>query len=241
MPPSFTSRFRVRFDECATDGTLRASALLRFVIETAFAHSEHAGFPLSWYDTHGLYWLVRRARLELMQTAPYGTLLNITTEVVGFRRIWARRRNTIEDSAGTLLGEVGVDWIFTDAAGRPARVVPEMVAAFPGVPDRLEVARLDLAPPPAGLQPDEYLVPAHQVDPRGHMNSAAYVDLFEDALAVFGADTQTRPVTYELEYFRPARFGEPLHRFVWEAPGAWSMLALDSSGEPAAKGQRRAT
>lgn len=239
MPATFTQRFQVRFDECAPDGTVRAAALLRYVIETAFGHSAAEGFPLAWYDAHGLYWLVRRARLDLHHPIAYGALLDVTTEVVGFRRIWARRHNAIRDDADALLSEVAMDWIFTDKQGNPARVLREMEAAFPGLIARLEPERLDLGDPPVEVAPDAYLVLAHQVDPRGHMSSAAYPDLFEDALAGQGVDLQGRPVRYDLEYLRAALPGERLHRFVWADPRGWAMVAATPEGLPVVRGRRQ--
>ena len=239
MPATFTQRFQVRFDECAPDGTARAAALLRYVIETAFGHSTYEGFPLAWYDAHGLFWLVRRAHLDLRRPMPYGTIFDVTTEVLGFRRIWARRRNTVRETSGEMLAIVTIDWIFTDRGGNPARVVPEMETAFPGKNPRLEIERLELGDPPAGLEPLEYVVPAHQVDPRGHMNSAAYLDVFEDALTGAGADPQERPAVYEVEYLRAALPGEVLRQFIWEERGGWAMVASTPEGLPVVKARRR--
>mgnify|MGYP000542519137 CR=1 FL=1 len=238
VPATFTQRFQVRFDECAPGGTARASVLLRCVVETAFGHSAQEGFPLSWYEDRGLFWLVRRARIELLRPLPYGLPFDITTEVAGFRRIWARRENSVRDPAGQTLAEVTVDWIFTDRAGNPARIVPEMEAAFLGASSTMAAARLDLGEPPAALPPQAYVVPAHQIDPRGHMNSAAYLDVFEDALADAGADPQQRPCIYELEYLRAARPGEVLRRFVWRDP-AWAMVVTGADGLPVVRARRR--
>ncbi len=239
VPATFTQRFQVRFDECASDSTARAAALLRYVIETAFGHSTNEGFPLAWYDARGLFWLVRRAHLDLRRPMPYGTVFDVTTEVLGFRRIWARRRNTVRDTSGEPLATVTMDWIFTDRAGNPARIVPEMEAAFPGKSPRLEIERLELGDPPAGLGPLEYVVPAHQVDPRGHMNSAAYLDLLEDALTDAGVDPQERPAVYELEYLRAALPGEVLRRFVWQQNDGWAMVASPPEGLPVVKARRQ--
>ncbi len=239
MPTAYTQRFQVRYDECAGDGTARASTLLRYVVETAFGHSAREGFPLAWYDAHGLYWLVRGAQLELHRPVPYGAVLDVTTEVVGFRRIWARRSNAIRDQDGNILGQFIIDWIFTDREGNPARIVPEIEAAFPGLTDRLEVARLDIGEPPADLQADACLVPAHEADPRGHMNSAAYLDLFEDALSVQGVDPQMRPVVYEVEHLRAVRPGEVLRRFIWQEPDAWALSVRTATDRLVVKALRR--
>ncbi len=237
MPATFTQRFQVRFDECAPGGTARASALLRCVVETAFGHSAQEGFPLAWYEARGLFWLVRCVQMDLLRPLPYGLRFDVTTEVVGFRRIWARRENSVRDAAGEILAAVTVDWIFTDRAGHPARIVPEMEAAFPGASPRMEATRLHLGDPPAA-PPQAYVVPAHQVDPRGHMNSAAYLDVFEDALADAGTDPQQRPCTYELEYLRAARPGEVLRRFVWR-DAAWAMVVTTAEGLPVVRARRR--
>ncbi|MDQ7849317.1 MAG: thioesterase [Armatimonadota bacterium] len=238
VPAAFTQRFQVRFDECAPGGSARASALLRCVIETAFGHSAREGFPLAWYEARGLFWLVRHVRMYLFRPLPYGLPFDVTTEVVGFRRIWARRKNSVRDAAGEVLATVTVDWIFTDRAGNPARIVPEMEAAFPGASPRMEAARLHLGDPPAVSLPQTYVVPAYQVDPRGHMNSAAYLDVFEDAIVDAGDDPQQRPCTYELEYLRAARPGEVLRRFVWRN-AAWAMVVTTAEGLPVVRARRQ--
>ncbi len=240
MADSFTQDFQVRFDECAGDGAVRTSSLLRYVIETAFGHSTAEGFPLSWYEEHGLFWLVRRARLELTRPIPYGATLAVTTRVVGFRRIWARRENAIRDVTGDAFGQATMDWIFTDREGNPARVLGEMEAVFPGLLRSLDVVRLDLPDPPLDARTADYRVPVHQVDPRGHMNSAAYLDLFDDALAEAGFDPAERPAVYELEYVRAAAPADALRRTVWHDDGRWAMIVTAAAGVVARARRERA-
>ncbi len=232
MPATFTQRFQVRFDECAPDGTARASALLRFVVETAFGHSAGEGFPLAWYDTRGLYWLVRRADLDLRRPVSYGESLDITTEVIGFRRIWARRRNTIRNVAEETLASLTMDWVFTDRGGNPTRIVPEMEAAFPGLDERLEITHLRVGDPPAGLRPGEYVVPSHEADPRGHMNNAAYIDLLEDSLSARGVSPQDRPAACAFEYVRPVVPGDVLRQWIWEESDRWVMVGTTAENQP---------
>lgn len=240
MSPIFDQRFRVRFDECGPDGTVRAAACLRYVIETAFAHSAHAGFPLEWYNQRALHWLVRRVRLDLYEAVSYGAGLTVTTEVVGFRRIWARRHSTIQDSGGQLLGEAVVDWIFTDRRGSPARIIPEMQAAFPTATERagMEIEHVEVGTAPEHVPTKDYLVPGHQIDPRGHMNSAAYLELFEDGLTEGGVDPQQRPARYEVEYLRPLVRGELLHRSIWAERDGWTLIGETAEAALVVKAHR---
>lgn len=236
---SYTQKFHLRFDECAQDGNARAGTLLRYVVETAFGHSTRAGFPLSWYFSHGLFWLVRQVRLVLRQPIPYGSSLEVTTQVVGVRRFWARRENRVRSSGDTLVATATMDWIFTDGAGRPARIPQEMSDAFPVSGSRAPVDQMNIGDPPPGLQPTLYTVPAYQVDPRGHMNNAAYLDLLEDALASLAVDPQERPAEYELEYLHSAGGGDALERFAWRFRLGDAMTARLTDGRMVVRARRR--
>jgi acyl-ACP thioesterase len=235
---TFTQRFHVRFDECAQNGTAKASAILRYVVETAFGHSTAAGYPLSWYFSHGLFWLVRRVRLVLDEPLAYGALLDVTTRVVGVRRFWARRENLVHGPTGKRVGDATMDWIFTDEAGRPGRVPNEMERAFPVTPPRAQAGRMELDDPPGDVPAGRYVVPMHQIDPAGHMNNAAYLELFEDGLPGVGFDPQERPALYELEYLRPVRAGNTLQPFVWAMRKGHAMIARHSDGTTIVRARR---
>jgi acyl-CoA thioesterase FadM len=235
---TFTQRFQVRFDECAPDGTARASAILRYVVETAFGHSAAAGYPLSWYFSHGLFWLVRRLRLRLDEPIAYGAVLDVTTCVTGVRRFWARRENLVRDPTGRPVGMAAMDWIFSDEVGRPNRIPHAMERAFPVSPAQTPPDRMDIGDPPGHLTPSLCVVPAHETDPRGHANNAAYLDLFEDALQGLGLDPQKRAVVYELEYLKSVVAGDTLKRFVWEMPSGAAMIAHVDDGTAVVRARR---
>ena len=84
--------FRVRFDESGPSGTIRSSVLLRYAGQLAWIHSEGLGFDRAWYRQHGLAWLVRAVDLEILRPIADGDELLGSTEVVGIRRVLARRR-----------------------------------------------------------------------------------------------------------------------------------------------------
>lgn len=191
--------------------------------------------------SHGLFWLVRRVRLSLAEHIAYGTTLDVTTRVVGVRRFWARRENRVHDPTGRPVGAVAMDWIFTNEAGHPNRIPQDMERAFPVAPVRTPPERIDIVDPPAQLSPDRYVVPAHEIDPRGHANNAAYLDLFEDALAGLGLDPQHRPAVYELEYLSSVAAGDTLDRFVWEMSSGAAMIARVADGTTVVRARRHST
>ena len=56
-----------------------------------------------WYRERGLTWLVRAAEVAVLGDVRVGDELTGTTQVVGCRRVWARRRTEFLDAAGDLV------------------------------------------------------------------------------------------------------------------------------------------
>jgi acyl-ACP thioesterase len=111
-PPATTGRsfhetsYRVRFDEAGPDGLLRTSGFMRYAQDLAWLHSTALGFGREWYAERGLTWLVRAAELVVLAGVPMGTNVVARTEVVGIRRVFARRRGAFRLADGTSAGWV---------------------------------------------------------------------------------------------------------------------------------------
>ena len=118
--------YRVRFDEAGPDGHLRSSGYLRYAQDLAWIHSESHGFNNEWYAARELTWLVRAVEPDIISDVAYGTELLVSTEVVGFRRIWARRRSEFR-LAGTErpVAVALTDWVLLGRRGVPTRVPAE--------------------------------------------------------------------------------------------------------------------
>ena len=215
-------RYRVRFDEADANGWLRPSGLLRFAQDMAWRHSEEAGFDRRWYDERDMSWLVRNVQLDIRSLATYGDVLLVSTEVVGSRQVWVRRRSEMVRVASSdgpterdLLAVVETDWVLLTIAGRPAKVPPEIARYFaptrPFTRDRIvlpeatgAVARLSTRVRPL------------DVDPMRHMNNAAYVDMVDDALGRLPDGTGIgRPDCYRVGYTAPALPGTAIEIACW--------------------------
>ena len=153
-PPSETERrststYRVRFDEAGPDGIARASTYLRYAQDLAWLHSERRGFGRLWYQERSLAWVVRAVDLTIEAALPTGAVLTATTEVIGGRRVMARRRCDLRAEAdGGPIATVLTDWVMTTTAGVPTRVPDAFPIAF-GVPlERFEPTRVDPGEPP---------------------------------------------------------------------------------------------
>ena len=236
-PPSETERrtsstYRVRFDEAGPDGIARASAYLRYAQDLAWLHSERRGFGRSWYQDRNLAWVVRAVDLTIEARLSTGAVLIATTEVVGGRRVMARRRCDLRAEAdGSPVASVLTDWVMTTTAGVPTRVPDAFPIAF-GVPlGSFEPTRVAPGEAPAGAARRAFDVRLHELDPMGHVNNAVYVDWLDEAVNLARpAAILAVPRRYRLEYRAAAAPGAELVSRAWPDGSGWSYRLEDESG-----------
>jgi acyl-CoA thioesterase FadM len=149
----------------------------------------------------------------------------VSTAVVGFRRVWARRRTVVRDAGGDELATVETDFVMTDTKrGLPARVPPDFPRLFGVPPGSFEPHRVALPATPSTASSVAFSVRHHELDPLGHANHAAYLDWLEEAVRAMPggqAGLTTLPRTYRLEYVAAAMPGMELVGAAWpgEADG----------------------
>ena len=214
--------YRVRFDEADADGWLRPSGLLRYAQDMAWRHSTEAGFDREWYEARGMNWLVRNCKVSIDERITYGDVLTVSTEVIGWRHVWARRRSEIrrmdsEDGRGDHgpVATVETDWVLLTTQGRPAKVPPEIARYFS--PGRQFTRDRVVLPEPDGptIRMSTRVRPL-DVDPMRHMNNAAYVDMVDDGVSRLpDGHRLVRPDCYRIGYVAPALPGTPIDIVAW--------------------------
>jgi acyl-CoA thioesterase FadM len=250
--------FRVRFDESGPHGTIRASVLLRYASELAWLHSERSGFDRAWYRDRGLIWLVRAVDLQILRPIGDGSVLAGATEIVGVRKVLARRRSEFRAPDGELAAVALVDWALTSDLGRPTRVPSIFATAFGVGAASFAPTRARTAPPP-GTTTLQLAVRPHELDPMAHVNNAVYLDWVEEAIAAAasrpgapgspgGAHAATPappagpsaiPRRYRLEYLAPASAGQLLGVTAWrDGDAGWGCRIADAVSGDALLGAR---
>jgi acyl-CoA thioesterase FadM len=203
---------RIRFDEAGADGLARASSYLRYLQDAAWQHSEAAGFDRSWYAERGVAWLVRALELRLLGSARYGETVTVETAVAAWRRFWARRNSVVTAADRGPVATADIDWVLLTSAGRPVRI-PREIESFGPEDPAFQPLRVALPPEPGDAATTTHAVRRADVDPMGHVNNAAYLDLVGEALG--GTTTFRPPVTIRMEYLRPALPGIGLAIRTW--------------------------
>jgi len=236
-PGPYDAPVRVRFDEAGPDGFLRTSNVLRYAQDLAWLHSAALGFGRDWYAEHGLTWLVRAAELEVVAAVGVGTALTGSTQVVGFRRVWSRRRSEFRDGDGALVAWVHIDWVLIDSRGAPTRIPASIVSRFgEGLADpSLSLGRVALGEPPEEPSRSRILVRPQELDPMDHVNNAVYADWLDEAIIAAGDPAATRaiPRRVAIEYAAAAAPLQVLDATAWREVNGWAfrVRAADDDSE----------
>ncbi len=256
---SATVDYRVRFDECAPSGAVRAAVYLRWAQDVAWIHSERLGFDRAWYDARELAWVVRGVQLVVLAPSGSGDVLSVSTRVTGYRRVWARRLTEVRTGDARLVAAAFTDWVITDRRGLPTRVPAEFGDRFAVPPGTFEPTRIHLAAPPADAALLPFRVRTQELDPYGHANNAVYVDWLDEAAeasasggiadgalgaalgpldAAPGATSATAvPRRYRLEYLLPTPPAAELVACAWPDGRGISYLLRDLAGRDHLRGR----
>ena len=226
--------YRVRFDEATPDGLVKTSALLGYVSDVAWRHSELLGFPREWYRERGLAWVVRA--IDVMLTAPIrdGDQLWVSTRISGFRRVMARRTSELRSAGGGAVGEVTVDWAMTN--GRVPTRIPDDFTRVPGIElATFSPTRIELSPAPRGALEVRLVPRLRELDPMGHANNGVYLDWLDEAVAAAGgADDVRAPARrYRAEYLQAAGPGVALRSVAWRDAAGWAWRLVGDAGDSA--------
>jgi len=231
LPYRIVRPYRVRFEEATADQAMRTALFLAWAADVAWQHSALLGFDRDWYSSRGLFWLVRAVRLDVLAPIRANEDVLVSTQVMAYRRIAARRHTEIRDAAGILRAIVDIDWVMTNDRGLPTRV-PEEMLAFVAEDRTFDLLRLDLPATPDDASATSICVRRRDLDPLEHVNNSVYVDYLEETLERAGqsALVASTPRRYEVEFLAAAERGDDLVGRAWPHAGGWAFRLSRGDG-----------
>jgi acyl-CoA thioesterase FadM len=200
--------------------------------DLAWLHSSSRGFTRDWYRERGLTWLARAAEVTVRGEMRVGDELLGTTQVVGWRRVWARRRTDFTDDTGVTVAWAHVDWVLLDARGAPTRVPKEFDGHFWAPDATFPLGRVAVGVPPSDSASAMFRVRPQELDPMDHVNNAVYADWLDEQVIAAGGIGAVRaiPRVIRLEYARAAEAGATVRTDVWRDGPSWPCRITDAQG-----------
>ncbi len=221
LPYRIVRPYRVRFEEATSTETMRTAIYLAWAADIAWQHSTLLGFDRNWYSERGLFWLVRAVSLDVLNPIPtYGEAF-VSTQVLGTRRIAARRHCEVHDASGELLASLEIDWVMTNARGIPTRVPDDFHRFVVDSAATFDMMKVALPPAPPTAAERTLRVRRRDLDPLDHVNNSVYIDYLEEALeaAGHGALLTAIPRRYEIDYVAAAERDNLLVGKTWPLEG----------------------
>ena len=131
MPERF--RFPIAPNEADIDELGHVSNLvyLRWVLETATAHSISKGWGQAQYLAIGTIWVVRRHELDYLAQVKLGDSLVAETWVDSWKAASCIRKTELVRGDGVVVARAATTWAWIAlASGRPMRIPDELRATF---------------------------------------------------------------------------------------------------------------
>ena len=224
LPYRIVRPYHVRFEESTDTETMRTAIYLAWAADIAWQHSTLLGFGRDWYSHRGLFWLVRAVRLDVLRPLATYSEVIVSTQVVGYRRIAARRHTEVRDPLGELIARVEIDWVMTNERGLPTRVPEEMLTFIADEAATFEMLKVALPATPSDAVELRFHVRRRDLDPMAHVNNSVYLDFLEEALegAGHGELLTALPRRYEIDFVASAERNDLLVGCTWPLGDGWA-------------------
>lgn len=220
----FTSDFPVRSYEVGADGLLHHGNLARFVLHAGDLVTTALGMGGDWMEAHDSFFVVRGLQLEFESGAKEGEMLHLATWLSEAKRVRGYRQVKFTSAAdGRAIANAQLDWVYVSRLTlSPARMPADMLERLQ-LEDERACQRAWQAGADAGPA-FEFACAAHHrdLDQLRHVNTAVYVEWFEQALCEAERVTPAQIRGHKLEFLRQTLLGEPM-RIVSQrtATGVW--------------------
>jgi len=213
------------------DYKIKNSALLSMFEDLAGMHGTIAGEDIRTADT---VWILTAYKVDIRRRPEYGEYITVYTWSRNIRGLLAFREFEVRGSDDELLVSALSEWahIFK-ADARPARVTPELEAAYGSEPERTNFAGVRLRSirePESYSSTGEWVIGRNWIDVNRHMNNVHYVELAEMAMPDGAADTLS-DYGFEIYYRKQIKYGERVVCHFGETENGYAVAVKDQSGE----------
>lgn len=224
---SFNSR--IRYSEVDSRGYITLPAIIDYFQDCSSFQSEELGIGIEFLTGHGLAWVLSSWQIEINRYPQMGENVKVSTWPYEFKGFFGCRNFTMETENGELLAYANSIWTLLDVEkGRPARPLPELLAAYvlsPQLPMKCDSRKV---PFPEQMQEREpFPVHKYHIDTNHHVNNGKYVSMAQEYTP---ADFEIGKL--RVEYRKAAVYKDMIFPFVAKEQGILTVKLADEAGKP---------
>lgn len=226
MAYSFDSR--VRYSEIGEDKRLTMTGLLNYFQDCTTFHSEEVGRGMEVLEAIRHVWVLSAWQICVNRYPKLGEGIVVSTWPYDFKGFYGSRNFELKTRDGEILAYANSLWSFLNLeTGRPARILPEELAAYP-LEDKRDMvyAPRKIRMPEHVIQGEAFTVKPHHLDTNHHVNNGQYVSMARDCFREEFAIRQLR-----VEYKRQALLGDPIVPCLAEEENRYVVSLNNPAGE----------
>lgn len=184
MNDIFLKKYKINIFNVDSEHRCKFSSLVDFLWDVVISQSDYLGETKEGFVHNKYIWVLLKYDITIYEYPKFRDTITVDTKVLGSKKFYGYRQNTIKDSEGKVIGEILSTAILIDfEKRRPVRISSSQSEVY-GLNGELKVVpTLDDIPK---IQKEnyikDYLVRYSDIDSNGHVNNVKYMEMAMDTL-----------------------------------------------------------
>ena len=184
MSNIFEKEYKINIFNVDSEHKCKFSSLVDYLWDVVISQSDYLGETKEGFVHNQCIWVLLKYDITIYEYPKFKDTITVDTKVLGTKKFYGYRQNTIKNSEGKIIGEVVSTAILIDfEKRRPMKISPDQSEIY-GLKGELdEVPPLDDIPK---LQKEDYVkdypIRYSDIDSNGHVNNVKYMEMAMDTL-----------------------------------------------------------
>ncbi|WP_024615340.1 acyl-ACP thioesterase domain-containing protein [Clostridium sp. Ade.TY] len=184
MSTAFEKQYKINAFDVDTEHNCKFSTLVDYLWDVVIAQSDYLGETKEGFVHNQCVWVLLKYDMKIYEYPKFRDIITVDTKVLGTKKFYGYRKNTIKNSDGKIIGEVTSTAILIDfEKRRPMKISKDQCEVYgiegelkevPPLDDIKEVINEDFI--------KEYPIRYSDIDSNGHVNNVRYMEMAMDTL-----------------------------------------------------------
>ena len=184
MNDIFKKEYKINIFDVDSEHKCKFSSLVDFLWDVVISQSDYLGETKEGFVQNQCIWVLLKYDITIYEYPKFRDTITVDTKVLGSKKFYGYRQNTIRNSEGKVIGEAFSTAILIDfEKRRPMRISSTQSEIYGLNGELAEVPTLDDLPK---IQKEyykkDYPVRYSDIDSNGHVNNVKYMEMAVDTL-----------------------------------------------------------
>ncbi|MDU1053007.1 acyl-ACP thioesterase domain-containing protein [Clostridium baratii] len=184
MNTNFEKQYKINIFDVDSDHKCKFSTLADYLWDIVISQSDYLGETEEGFVHNQCIWVLLKYDITIYEYPKFKDTITVDTKVLGTKKFYGYRQNTIKNSEGKVIGEVISTAILIDfKKRRPMKISPEQSEIYGITGELNEVPPLDDI---REIENDEFIkdypIRYSDIDSNGHVNNVKYMEMAMDTL-----------------------------------------------------------